>query len=131
MLLSFLAGSLLALSSCASVPVNPWDGIEAPSEAIESPLPCAELPAPQAFDDIGKGRIQAMRECAVANYDIASEHVIQIQHMRESVGHLTEAGQAQYRIAQMKQEMLEDERRHNFWTSIGYWFVIIGMGIAL
>jgi len=102
-----------------------------PTEAIEAPLPCSELPEPKSFDDIGKGRIQAMRDCADANYDIASEHVIQIEHMRDSVQNLTDAGQAQYNIAQMKQEMLDDERKHNFYTSIAYWVVIIALGAAL
>jgi hypothetical protein len=72
-----------------------------------------------------------MRDCAEANYAIASEHVTQIDNMRESVQHLADAGQAQYRIAQMKQEMLDDERKHNFYTSIGYWVVIIALGAAL
>ena len=126
-----MVGSLLVLSSCTSTPVNHWESIEVPTEAIEAPLPCAELPKPTSFDEIGQGRIQAMRDCAEANYAIASEHVIQIENMRQSVQHLTDAGQAQYRISQMRQEMLEDERRHNAWSSIGYWVVIIAMGVSL
>lgn len=82
------------------------------------------------MDAIGKGRIAAMRECAMANYDIASEHVIQIKEMRIATGHLVEAGQAQRRIAEMKQQMLDDERRHHFWQSLGYWVLIAG-AIAL
>ena len=62
------------LVGCAAPQVNLWNSIEVPSEAIETPLPCDELPEPVALDDIGKGRIEAMRECAMANYDIASEH---------------------------------------------------------
>ena len=122
-----LVGSLLA---CATPPVNPWDSIKVPSEAIETPLPCDELPEPQALDDIGKGRIEAMRECAMANYDIASEHVTQIKKMRLATHDLIEAGQAQRRICDMKQEMLDEERRNHLISTIG-WAAIALAGIAL
>lgn len=123
-----LVGNLLA---CATHQVNPWDSIEVPSEAIETPLPCDELPEPVALDEIGKGRIDAMRECAMANYDIASEHIVQIESMRDAAGNLIDAGQHQRRIAEMKQQMLDDERRHNFFSTIGYWIAIIGLVVAL
>lgn len=123
-----LVGSLLA---CATPPANPWDSIEVPSEAIETPLPCDELPEPIAMDDIGKGRITAMRECAMANYDIASEHITQIEEMREAAVNLIDAGQHQRRIAEMKQEMLDDERKRNFFEKIGLYVVILAMGISL
>lgn len=119
------------LVGCATPQINPWDSVEVPSEAIETPLPCDELPAPIALDDIGKGRIEAMRECAMANYDIASEHIIQIEEMREAAINLIDAGQHQRRIAEMKQEMLEDERKRNFFEKIGLYAVIIGLGLAL
>lgn len=125
----FLAGSLLG---CAATPAdNPWDSVEIPSEAIETPLPCDELPAPVVLDEIGQGRIEAMRECAMANYDIASEHIVQIESMRDATQSLVEAGQHQRRIAEMKQEMLDDERKSNFFEKIGLYAIILGMGLAL
>ena len=34
-------------------------------------------------------------------------------------------------IVKERQEMLEDERQHHFWTSLGQWALIIGLGLAL
>jgi len=119
------------LGCVTAPPANPWDSVEVPSEVIETPLPCYELPEPVVLDDIGRGRIEAMRECAMANYDIASEHVIQIKQMRDATRDLVDAGQHQRRIAEMKQEMLDDERKSNFFEKIGLYAVILAMGIAL
>ena len=83
------------------------------------------------MDEIGKGRIAAMRECAMANYDIASEHVTQIEQMRFAATNLIEGAQHQRQIAVMKQEIIEQERRSNLYTSIGYWVVILGLAVAL
>jgi len=128
-LLFCLVGGLLG---CATAPAeNPWDSVEIPSEAIETPLPCYELPAPIALDEIGQGRIDAMRECAMANYDIANEHIVQIESMRIATQDLVEAGKHQRRIAEMKQEMLDDERTSNFFEKIGLYALILGMGLAL
>lgn len=127
-LLCLIAGSLLA---CATPTPNPWETVEVPSEVIETPLPCAELPAPEAFDEVGKGRIAAMRECAGANYDIANEHIAQIEEMREAVTNLVEAGSHQRAIADMRAEMLHEERKHHFYEKIGLYAVIIGLGLSL
>ena len=83
------------------------------------------------MDEVGKGRVDAMRECAMANYDIASEHVVQIESMRDAVGNLIEAGQHQRRIAEMKQEMLDDERKSSLYQRLGLYGIIIAMGLAL
>ena len=127
-LLCCLLGGLLG---CATAPAdNPWDSIEVPSEAIETPLPCDELPAPVALDEIGKGRIEAMRTCAMANYDIASEHITQIKQMRLAAQDLVNAGKAQRRITDMHKQMLEEERRSHLISTIG-WAAIAIAGIAL
>ena len=127
-LLSLAAGALLG---CAAPQTNPWDSVEIPAEAVEAPLPCSELPAPEAFDEIGKGRIAALSACAQANYDIAAEHVAQIEDMRRAAQNLLDGAQHQRRIADMKQEMLQEERRHHFYEKIGLYAVIIGLGLSL
>jgi len=128
-LMAYLCAFLLV--GCVAPQVNPWDSIEVPSEAIETPLPCDELPEPIALDDIGKGRILAMRECAMANYDITIEHITQIEEMRDAAESLIVAGKHQRRIAEMKQEMLDDERKRNFFEKIGLYALILVMGISL
>ncbi len=121
----------ILITSCATAPAeNPWDSVEIPSEAIETPLPCDELPAPLALDEIGKGRIDAMRVCAMANYDIASEHVTQIEEMRDATQNLVEAGQHQRRIAEMFKQMMEEGRRTHFWQRLG-WLLLFGGSLAL
>lgn len=71
-----------------------------------------------------------MRDCAAANHDIAAEHAAQIESMRRAAQNLLEGAQHQRRIAEMRLEMLEDERRHHFWQSLGYWVVIGALGAA-
>lgn len=67
----------------------------------------------------------------MANYDIANEHITQIEEMRDAAENLIDAGQHQRHIAEMKQEMLDDERKRNFFEKIGLYALIIGMGLAL
>lgn len=127
------------LASCASTPPpNPWVELETETEAATTPLDCGKFPFPYTFDDEsvtydkdGTNDLNDYRTCAEANQAIAGEHARQIDQLKIARKGLTEAGQAQRRIADMKQTMLEDERQHNFWTSIGYWVVIVAMGAAL
>jgi len=83
------------------------------------------------YTNDGANDLEAYRACSEANEAIAREHALQIGQLKTSRAHLVEAGQAQRNIADMRQEMLEDERRHNFFMTMGYWLVIIGLGSAL
>jgi len=78
----------------------------------------------------GVNKLEAYRTCSEANEVIGSEHAAQIGQLKLARKGLVEAGQAQRRIADMKQTMLDDERKHHFWQSLGYW-VLIGGAIAL
>jgi len=71
-----------------------------------------------------------MRVCAMANYDIASEHIVQIESMRDATQNLIEAGQHQRRIAEMFKQMLKEEERTHFWQKIG-WLFLFGGSLAL
>jgi len=127
-----------ALSGCASVPAeNPWDGLTTETKAAAAPLDCGKFPLPTessdstiTYDVAGMNDLEDYRQCSEANEAIAGEHVLQIGQLKLARKGLTEAGQAQRRIADMKQIMLEDERRHHFWQSLGYWVLIAG-AIAL
>ena len=126
------------LSVCASQAPNPWESIEVPTGEITQPIDLGKFPLPSQSDprgiwyDIeGTNSLETYRLKAEGNTAIALAHAEQIEALRKGVDGLVEAGKAQRRIADMKQEMLESERRHNFYTSIGYWAVIIGMGFAL
>ena len=55
------------------------------------------------------GALEAYRVCSEANEAIAAEHVQQIGQLKLARKGLTEAGQAQRNIADMRQEMLADD----------------------
>ncbi len=134
----FLAGVVLVSASCATTQSNPWETVEVDQAPAERPLPLPVFPVPVSFtaesvtfDLAGAQELEAFRVAALANTEVANEHASQVDSYREAVGHLVDAGKAQRRIADMRQEMLEDERRHHVWTSIGYWVAIIGLAAAL
>jgi hypothetical protein len=75
--------------------------------------------------------LDSYKTAAEANTAIAAEHAQQVEVLQETVVSLVSAGQAQRSVAEMRKEMLEEERRHNFFKSIGLYAIIIGMGLAL
>ena len=128
----FLVG---VLSGCAVQPENPWQDLTVEVEPATEPLECV-MPLPDGV--VGQSivyetahALEAYRVCSEANEALAGEHVAQIQQLKIARQNLVEAGQAQRHIADMRQEMLQDERQHHFWTSIGYWVVIVGLAVSL
>lgn len=124
-----------ALSACVTPQPNPWDSIEVVSQPATKPLDCGGFPYPSevigesiVYDNSGANALEAYRACSEANEDIAAEHAQQIDQLHIATKGLVEAGQAQRRIADMRQQILEEERRHWFFERIGYWagFLIIG-----
>ena len=123
----------LLLSGCATVTPNPWIGLDTDLSIATTPIHCV-MPLPDEV--IGQSIVyetsvplEAYRVCSEANEDIVSEHALQIHQLKLARKGLTEAGQAQRRIADMKQTMLNDERRHNLYMSVGYWVVILGLAL--
>lgn len=134
LLLIFL---LAGVVSCASVPENPWDGLTVDTVPAAQPLDCV-WPAPNdvigdsvVFDNAGVNDLDDYKQCSEDNAAIVTEHAAQIAELKVARKALVESGQSQRNIAEMRAEMLEDERRHNFYTSIGYWVVIIGLVASL
>ena len=133
MLLTFLLVGVL--SGCATQSPNPWVELETDVSPATQPLNCV-MPLPdevvgQSIVYTTAHALEAYRVCSEANEAIAQEHALQIGQLKLARKGLVEAGQSQRAIADMRKEMLEDERRHNFFEKIGYWIVIIGMGTAL
>ncbi len=85
------------------------------------------------FDLDGANAISAYIVTSEANTGIAYEHSEQIDDLRVATKALVDAGKAQRRVADLRKEILEEERRHWFWEKTGYWagFLIIGLGLAL
>jgi len=127
-----------SVASCTTVPPDPWTDLETETEAAVTPLDCGSFPFPADFNDevatydkAGTNDLNDYRLCSEANEAIAGEHAKQIDQLKISRKGLTEAGQAQRRIADMKEIMLTDERRHSLYMKFGLYAVIIAMGFAL
>lgn len=135
LLLCLIAG---VLSACATVAENPWQGLTVDTDPAVTSIDCGKFPLPTevisnsiVYDTSGANDLEAYRVCSEANAGIADEHAAQIAELKTARKALVEAGQAQRNIATMKQEMLEDERQHHFWQSLGYWIMIGGLAAAL
>ena len=136
LLLSLISSVLLA--SCATSIPDPWIGLETETESAATPLDCGGFPLPTessetgvVYDKSGLNDLNAYRQCSEANEAIAGEHAKQIDQLKISRKGLTEAGQAQRRIADMKQTMITDMQRAHLWNNITLYAVIIAMGFAL
>jgi len=138
-LLLSLISSVILLSGCASGPPhNPWNALTTETSPAVTPLDCGTFPVPDAttevdatYDIAGLNDLNAYRKCSEANEGIAGEHAKQVDQLKIVRKNLTEAGRAQRNIAAMKQEMLDDERKRNFFEKIGLYVVIGAMGFAL
>ena len=138
-LLLFSISSVILLSGCASGPPhNPWDALTTETSAAVTPLDCGSFPLPTesypthvVYDKASLNDLNAYRQCSEANEGIAGEHANQVDQLKIVRKNLTEAGRAQRNIADMKQEMLDDERKRNFFEKIGLYVVIGAMGFAL
>ncbi len=75
-------------------------------------------------------QLDAYREASRANYRIAQEHAEQIEALQDAVAALVEAGMAQKVITDMRQTMLEDERKHHLIEKVGLYGIIIALGVA-
>ena len=125
---------LAFLFGCATTaPQNPWAGLSTETEAAAGALDCGSFPMPSGaieaeivYDQDGVNALEVYRICSEANQANVDEHAAQIAQLKIARRGLTEAGQAQRNIATMRAEMLEEERRHHLFKSIGYWILIVG-----
>ena len=79
----------------------------------------------------GVNELEAYRLTAEANTTIAAAHAEQIEALRKGIEGLVSAGKAQRRIADMRQEILEEERKHWMFERLGYWAGYILIGASL
>jgi len=128
--------SAILLSGCATSAPDLWQGLETETQAATTPLDCGSFPLPSenysthvVYDKASLNDLNDYRKCSEANEAIAGEHAMQIDQLKIARKGLTEAGRAQENISAMKQAMLDDERRHNLFMSVGYWVVIIGLAL--
>lgn len=123
-----------ALASCASTPPNPWLEIDVSETPAATAVDCGSMPLPSEvvgdsiiYDNAGVNDLEAYRVCAEANEAIVTEHAAQIGALKRSRTALVSAGASQRRIADMRAEMLKEERRSHLFQSIGLYAIIIGL----
>ena len=132
------AGASLSLASCATAPTpDPWADLEVDQTEAQRPVRLPEWPDETSFteDEItfdlsGARALSAYRATGEGNTEIADANAEQIDELRKAAAALVEAGQAQRRVADLRLEILQEERRHHAWERAGYWtgmlLVIIG-----
>lgn len=123
---------------CASTPENPWTDLTTDTKPAAQALECGPMPRPTEvvgesilYDNAGVNALESFRQCAEDNAEIVNLHADQIAELKTARNALVEAGLSQRHIADMREQMLEDERKHNFYTSIGYWVIILALGLSL
>ena len=128
---------IVLLSGCATQAPNPWKDLTMDTSPAVGPIDCPRFPLPSSFtadtivyDEDGANALEAYRACAEDNRDLVTEHAAQIGQLKIARKGLTEAGIAQRNISDMRQEILEQERRHWLFERIGYVILTIG-AIAL
>ena len=141
LLTSWIVGaSLILVSGCAVTPAeNPWDDIELQQEVATDPQDCGEFPLPDVVDatsnsityDVdGTRKLDLYRECAAVNQAVAVERTDEVNQHRIAEAALVDAGKHQRAIAEMRREMLEEERRARAWNNVTYWVLIGLLGAA-
>jgi len=115
------------LTGCSSTPVSlpSWDIPEATEEAqqpLELPVrPQATLSATGMAEFSQEGMLQLQRYVAAseANFAIARANAQALEAQSRAYNALIQAGQLQRQVAEIRQELLEIERRDHF---IDVWF---------
>jgi hypothetical protein len=130
-----ITGALL--SGCSVNQVDPWNSLATDRQPSERPLPLGSFPFPDEVHDdrivyrqAGVEALEIYREAAEANTAIAERHADQVDEYAKAVDHLVDAGRGQKRIADLRQEILEEERRHWFWERTSYWVALLVLGVA-
>lgn len=66
------------------------------------------------FDLSGARALESYRVAGEGNTELAEEHAAQIDDLKDAAATLVETGQAQRRVADLRLEILQEERRHHF-----------------
>jgi hypothetical protein len=133
-----------SLTGCAATPSpDPWQTVEVPERSAQQPLPQPDRPLPDeiigegedqvwVYDRSGVERLEAYVVTAEGNQQLALEHAGRIDDLQQAVGDLVSAGKGQRRVADLRLEILEEERRHHAWEKLGYYagMVLVIFGAA-
>ena len=136
-LISLVVG--VSLSGCATTPTpDPWANVEVDQTEAQQPVRLPEWPQETSetedevtFDLSGARALADYRIIGEGNTELAEEHAAQIDDLKDAVLSLVEGGRAQRRIADLRLEILEEERRHHFIEKMGlYALALFALGAA-
>lgn len=125
------------VAGCATTPTpSPWN-IPKIEDAATQPADLPTLPEAQvirsdgveylAFTRGGAGVLQAFVETAESNTEIAAANAAALDATSEGYNSLIDAGASQRRLADLRQELLEEERRAH---KVDSWLYRALLGVA-
>lgn len=126
-------GASLCISGCASTPSpDTWGSIEIPGDPATQPVALPEWPQPidftentVTFDLDGAHRLESWRVAGTGNTEIAAANADQVDDLRDAARSLIAAGKAQRRVAELRREILEEERRAHLYEKVGLWAMLV------
>lgn len=119
--------------SCAK-DSNNWESVKIPDSEIPHIESLPDFPKPinstETTATYTKDSVVDMVEYTIsakANTKAGQALTEEVKDLRRAAQSLADAGQTQENITNMLNVMLQDERIHNVYMSIGYWVIIIAL----
>lgn len=107
---------------------------EPPAQAVilvDWPEPAEVTDDRVSFDLAGATALLKFQTIAEGNTAIAKAHAAQIVELQKALAGLLEAGMAQRRVADLRLEILQEERRQHAIEKVGlYALMIAALGVA-
>ncbi len=101
-----------------------------PLELVDWPAPIEITESTVTFDIAGAATLELYRLAGEGNTVIAGANADQVDDLRDAARHLIAAGMAQRQVADLRLQILEEERRRHAWEKLtmygGMLLVIIG-----
>lgn len=128
-----------SLTGCVTTPTSsPWAEIEIPTTKATQAVELPDRPLPETsngnsatFSLASINALDAYMDVAENNTRLANEHARQLDANRIAMAEIVSAGKHQRRIADLRLEMIRDERRARFWDGLQYWVIIAALGFAV
>lgn len=129
---------VIVLGGCAATPTpDPWQGIEIDETPAVQCDYLPDRPIPDivgdrfTYDRDGINQLDEYFILAEACYDIQRATANQVDELKSAAKELVQAGQSQRRVADLRQQIIEDERRQHWLEKAGlYVIMLFGLGAA-
>lgn len=134
-----LIGLTLGVTGCATTPPTELPLCEVADVKEDGFVPPLRLPELCALEHNGQHfilsaecaqRLEAYEEVAEANTVMAQEYSSGMAKSQQSYNALAVAGRTQCEIAQIRQGLLQEEKRGRFWDNVFHRTIIAIVGVA-